>query len=201
MGRRPARRHRKTMLDRCSVFAVGFDLQSACAVAGFDDIDDYTVLDLLDALVRKSLLVADRSCGPDPIFDVGDDPPIRRGKTHRTCDADEVRTAHARYYAGRETDIMGLWDSRASGRRTTGSPPNWPICARRSAGLPTPTTSILRRPSPTMRHSSVSGANNTNPSGGPRNSSNPHALSNTGAWPSSTLWRRCASRPDASTPP
>jgi len=28
-------------------------------VAGFDDCDDYTVLDLLDALVRKSLLVAD----------------------------------------------------------------------------------------------------------------------------------------------
>jgi len=49
----------KALLDRCSVFAGGFDLQSACAVAGFDDCDDYTVLDLLDALVRKSLLVAD----------------------------------------------------------------------------------------------------------------------------------------------
>ena len=38
-------------------------LESACAVAGFDDADDYAVLDLLDALVRKSLLVADRSYG------------------------------------------------------------------------------------------------------------------------------------------
>ena len=53
----------KTLLERCSVFAGGFDLQSACAVAGFDDADDYAVLDLLDALVRKSLLVADRSSG------------------------------------------------------------------------------------------------------------------------------------------
>ena len=53
----------KTLLERCSVFAGGFDLQSACAVAGFDDSDDYAVLDLLDALVRKSLLVADRSSG------------------------------------------------------------------------------------------------------------------------------------------
>ncbi len=26
-------------------------------------------------------------------------------------EADEVRTAHARYFAGRETDIMALWDS------------------------------------------------------------------------------------------
>jgi predicted ATPase len=45
------------------VFAGGFDLQSACAIAGSDDVDDYAVLDLLDALVRKSLLVADRSSG------------------------------------------------------------------------------------------------------------------------------------------
>ncbi len=32
-------------------------------VVGFDDADDYATLDLLDALVRKSLLVADRSSG------------------------------------------------------------------------------------------------------------------------------------------
>ena len=51
----------KVLLDRCSVFASGFDLESACAVAGFDDPDDYAILDLLDALVRKSLLLADRS--------------------------------------------------------------------------------------------------------------------------------------------
>jgi len=53
----------KTVLDRCSVFAGGFDLQSACAVAGSDDLDEYAILEVLDALVRKSLLVADRSSG------------------------------------------------------------------------------------------------------------------------------------------
>ena len=42
----------KALLERCSVFAGGFDLQSACAVAGFDDSDEYAVLDLLDARVR-----------------------------------------------------------------------------------------------------------------------------------------------------
>jgi predicted ATPase/class 3 adenylate cyclase len=51
----------KPLLERCSVFAGGFDLQSACAVMGSDD--DLATLDLLDALVRKSLLVADRSAG------------------------------------------------------------------------------------------------------------------------------------------
>jgi predicted ATPase/class 3 adenylate cyclase len=53
----------RALLDRCSVFAGGFDLQSACAVSGSDDPDDYIILDLLDALVRKSLLIAERSAG------------------------------------------------------------------------------------------------------------------------------------------
>src|SRR5277367_750266 len=52
----------KALLDRCSVFAGGFDLHSACAVAGSPDApdapdapDDFATLDLMDALVRKSL--------------------------------------------------------------------------------------------------------------------------------------------------
>ena len=35
----------KMLLDRSSVFASGFDLQRACGVAGFDDVDDYAILD------------------------------------------------------------------------------------------------------------------------------------------------------------
>ena len=53
----------KALLARCSVFSGGFDVQSACAVAGFGGDDDYVILDHLDALVRKSLLVTDRSTG------------------------------------------------------------------------------------------------------------------------------------------
>src|SRR5262249_54126560 len=53
----------KLLLQRCSVFAGGFDLQSASGVAGSDHDDDYAILDLLDALVRKSLLVVDRLAG------------------------------------------------------------------------------------------------------------------------------------------
>ena len=101
----------KTLLARCSVFAGGFDLQSACAVAGFDDSDDYAILDLLDALVRKSLLVADRSSGRtrfsmlETIRQFAEDQLVACGA------ADEVRTAHARHFAGREADILALWDS------------------------------------------------------------------------------------------
>jgi predicted ATPase len=101
----------KKLLDRCSVFAGGFDLESACAVAGSDDVDDYAILDLLDALVRKSLLVADRSSGRtrfsmlETIRQFAEEQLVAGGE------ATEVRTAHARYFAGRETDIMALWDS------------------------------------------------------------------------------------------
>jgi predicted ATPase/class 3 adenylate cyclase len=101
----------KTVLDRCSVFAGGFDLQSACAVAGSDDLDEYAILEVLDALVRKSLLIADRSSGRtrfsmlETIRQFAEEQIVARGE------ASEIRAAHSRYFAGREADIMALWDS------------------------------------------------------------------------------------------
>jgi tetratricopeptide (TPR) repeat protein len=101
----------KSLLQRCSVFSGGFDLQSACAVAGSDDVDDYAVLNLLDALVRKSLLVADRSSGRtrfsmlETIRQFAEEQLVVGGA------ATEVRAAHSRYFAGREGDVMALWDT------------------------------------------------------------------------------------------
>ena len=73
--------------------------------------DDFAVLDLLDALVRKSLLVADRSSGRtrfsmlETIRQFAEEQLVARGE------ASEIRAAHSRYFAGREADIMALWDS------------------------------------------------------------------------------------------
>ncbi|WP_197513779.1 NB-ARC domain-containing protein, partial [Mycobacterium sp. 1165178.9] len=53
----------KALLERCSVFAGGFDVHGARAVAGPEDADEFAILDLLDTLVRKSLLVTARSTG------------------------------------------------------------------------------------------------------------------------------------------
>jgi hypothetical protein len=100
----------QVLLDRCSVFAGGFDLESACAVAGSDQ-DEFEVLNLLDALVRKSLLVADRSSGHarfsmlETIRQFAEEQLVARGE------ASEIRAAHSRYFAGREGDILALWDS------------------------------------------------------------------------------------------
>ncbi len=101
----------KSLLARCSVFSGGFDLNSACAVAGPDDMDEYGVLGLLDALVRKSLLVADRASGRtrfsmlETIRQFAEDQLVAGGS------ADATRAAHARYFAGCEADILALWDS------------------------------------------------------------------------------------------
>ena len=99
----------KSLLTRCSVFAGGFDLSAACAVA--DCGDDLAALDLLDALVRKSLVVADRTSARtrfsmlETIRQFAEEQLVASGA------APEARTAHARYFAGREADIMALWDS------------------------------------------------------------------------------------------
>jgi predicted ATPase len=102
----------RALLDGCSVFAGGFDLQSACAVAGSPDApDDFATLDLLDALLRKSLLVADRSSGRtrysmlETIRQFAEEQLVARGE------ATEIRAAHSRYFAGREANILALWDS------------------------------------------------------------------------------------------
>ena len=101
----------KALLERCSVFAGGFDLQSACAVAGSDNPDDYAILDLLDALVRKSLLVTDRSAGRTRFSMLETIRQFAEEQLAAHGAAATVRAAHARYFAGREADILALWDS------------------------------------------------------------------------------------------
>jgi predicted ATPase/class 3 adenylate cyclase len=101
----------RALLDRCSVFAGGFDLQSACTVAGFDNADDFATLDLLDTLVRKSMLTADRSAGRtrysmlETIRQFAEEQLVVRGE------ASEIRAAHSRYFAEREEVVLALWDS------------------------------------------------------------------------------------------
>jgi predicted ATPase len=101
----------KALLERCSVFAGGFDLKSACAVSGFDDLDDYQVLDLLDSLMRKSLLTVDRSSGRarfsmlETIREFADEQLVAGGN------AVQARNAHARHFAGQEAEILAVWYS------------------------------------------------------------------------------------------
>jgi predicted ATPase len=98
----------KVLLNRCSVFAGGFDLATACAVTGADD--EFATLDLLDALVRKSLLVADRSAVRTRFSMLETIRQFAEEQLVASGEADELRTAHARYFAEREGAVLALWD-------------------------------------------------------------------------------------------
>jgi predicted ATPase len=99
----------RSVLNRCSVFAGGFDLAGAQAVTGSDD--DFATLDLLDALVRKSLMVADHSSGRTRFSMLETIRQFAEEQLAATGEAAEARTAHARHFAQREPDIMSRWDS------------------------------------------------------------------------------------------
>ena len=88
----------KSLLGMCSVFAGGFDLDGACAVAGSSD--DFATLDLLDALTRKSLLVADRSSARTRFSMLETIRQFAEEQLVQTGAADDARNAHARYFAG-----------------------------------------------------------------------------------------------------
>ncbi|KRE27434.1 cyclase [Mycobacterium sp. Soil538] len=95
-------------LKRCSVFAGGFDLKAAHAVLAADD--EYTTQDRLEALVRKSLLVANTSM-PTTRFSMLET--IRRFAYEQfssPAEIAEVRTAHARHFAFREQATLALWE-------------------------------------------------------------------------------------------
>ena len=61
--------------------------------------------------------------------------------------AGEVRTAHARYFAERESDILALWDSPRQREAYERFVTELPICGRHSGGPPTKATSTPPPPS------------------------------------------------------
>jgi predicted ATPase len=99
----------KTLLARCSVFAGGFDLAAAAAIA--DCGDELAVLDFLDALVRKSLLVAGQSSGRTRYSMLETIRQFAEEQLVNSGEADRTRDAHAHYFATREDDVLALWDS------------------------------------------------------------------------------------------
>jgi predicted ATPase len=99
----------KALLARCSVFAGGFDLAGACAVTSSGD--ELATLDLLDTLVRKSLLVADRSSARTRFSMLETIRQFAEEQLVASGGADATRTAHARYFAGLESTVLELWDS------------------------------------------------------------------------------------------
>jgi hypothetical protein len=97
----------RMVLQQVSVFAGGFDLAAAGAVVGGDE---YALLDVVDSLVRKSLVVVERAGGHARY---GMSETIRQFAEEQlaaTGTIGEIRDRHARYFAGLAVAYWGMWD-------------------------------------------------------------------------------------------
>ena len=98
----------QSLLNRCSVFARGFDLGAATHVSGV--ADDFDALDLLDSLVRKSLITVEETHGRSRY---GMLETIRHFAEEQLIASDlvvEVRDAHAAFFAAQAERHWQLWD-------------------------------------------------------------------------------------------
>ncbi len=98
----------RTLLDACSVFADGFDLQAIAAVSGSDD--EFATLDLMDSLVRKSLAFTESS-GHGTRYGLLET--IRQfGEDRLAADGlrDAIGDRHAAYYAAATAERWSIWD-------------------------------------------------------------------------------------------
>ena len=99
----------RALLGRCSVFADGFDLKAATHV--WDGLDEYAVLDVLDSLVRKSLVSAERLGGHARYAMLETIRQFAADQLTAATNTNEVRDRHARYFAEQATAYWDVWDS------------------------------------------------------------------------------------------
>ncbi len=89
----------RAVLESCSVCAGGFDLPTAVQVAGAEQYDEYQMLDLLESLARKSLLLVDRTAPEaryamlETVRQFGEEQLAAKGR------ADQCRNRHAEHFA------------------------------------------------------------------------------------------------------
>jgi hypothetical protein len=98
----------RLVLGRCSVFADGFELDAARAVCHCDD--DYVMLDIVDSLVRKSLVTVERTNGQTRYGMLETIRQFAEDQFATTSTIIEARDRHAQYYARATTQHWEIWD-------------------------------------------------------------------------------------------
>ena len=100
-----------TLLCRAGVFAGGFDLEAAEEVCCGGDVLAEDLLDLIDSLVRKSLMLVERADGQvryallETIRQFGEEQLAAMGE------GDEVRARHGAYFAAEADRHFEIWRS------------------------------------------------------------------------------------------
>jgi predicted ATPase len=97
----------RLVLGRCAVFAGGFDLAAAAHLC--QTLDEYAVLDVLDSLVRKSLVTVDQVHGHARYGLLETIRQFAEEQLGTTDNMTEVRNAHSRYYAAEAETMLDLW--------------------------------------------------------------------------------------------
>ena len=98
----------RLVLGRCAIFAGGFDLPAATVLC--DGFDEYTVLDVLDSLVRKSLVTVEQSRGHARYGLLETIRQFAEEQLAATDHISEVRDRHAHYFAAQAIAYWDTWD-------------------------------------------------------------------------------------------
>jgi predicted ATPase len=98
----------RAVLQRCSVFAGGFDLAAAVAIC--EQADEYAVVDLLESLVRKSLITVERVGGHARFGMLETIRQFAEEKLAATDTIERIRDRHAAYYAQQAASRWALWE-------------------------------------------------------------------------------------------
>ncbi len=96
------------VLECCSVFADGFELAAIAAV--YESVDDYVMLDLMDSLVRKSLVTVDQVGGKTRYGMLETIRQFAENQLVTTGTIVAVRDRHAEFFASQTTSHWDIWD-------------------------------------------------------------------------------------------
>ena len=100
----------RTVLTACSAFAGGFDIASAQAVVG-RSFTGARLIDVLDSLVRKSLLVVSRVGGRTRFDWLETVRQFAHQQLVQTGQHNAVRDRHASFFGEQARDMFQIWDS------------------------------------------------------------------------------------------
>jgi predicted ATPase/class 3 adenylate cyclase len=89
----------KVLFRRCAVFSGSFSLEAVEAVAADDEVDQFEILDLLSALVDKSLVIVDDASGQSRFRMLESMREYARGRLDASPDSATAAQLHLAYFA------------------------------------------------------------------------------------------------------
>jgi predicted ATPase len=102
----------RALLSRCAVFASGFELDAVTAICAGESWDELAVLDLLDSLVRKSLVAVDMSQERTRYHMLETIRQFAEEQLEASESTDAIRCAHATFFAARSEEMWEVWNGR-----------------------------------------------------------------------------------------